>query len=100
MKKMLSALCVVLTLSGCLNKSPAKENQLIDYNDFLDQDNYLWDHSSDGPGYFCSSDIYEIILDNHHYFVSIPSLCDQHTYIYKGDPGPDIGEEYKNIEVH
>ena len=99
MKKMLSALCVAaLTLSGCLNESSVKEKQLISYNDFIDQDNYHWDHSSDGPGYYCSSEIYEVALNNHSYFVSVPSECDPYTYIYNGDPGPDMGEEYKNMD--
>lgn len=53
---------------------------------------------SDGPGsagYGCNVASYvHVTVDGHGYWVQVPTLCDPSPYIFKGDPGPDLGDPY------
>ncbi|SRR5579885_2392236 len=53
----------------------------------------------DGPGSYgfgCEGhDTYtHLTVDGHSYWVHIPTLCNPNPDIYKGDPGPDMGDPY------
>lgn len=98
--KKLSLLVLVtgLFLNGCLG-SPEPIDQTIDNqnknNDDFDYDNH---YSNDGPGYRCDPYLYKVKVKDMTYFVSLPSLCNTKPYIFKGDPGPDMGEKYEDLD--
>ena len=103
MKNILVSFMVGLSLcvTSCVydNREFSANDILVSQENNTDTDSYKWHDDNDGLGYYCYSYLYDIEFNNHHYLVSVPSLCDPNTYIYKGDPGPDFGEEYTNLDA-
>lgn len=99
MKNLITLLIMALPLAGCIIAQSSDEYKHVADNDNTSFISDLrWYPDNDGPGYHCDPYVYQIKMNNHLYLVSVPSSCDSRPYIYKGDPGPDMGEELKNID--
>jgi hypothetical protein len=49
-------------------------------------------------GYDCNvpDNFVYLTVQGHSYWVRIPTACNSNPDIYKGDPGPDVGDPYDN----
>ena len=55
-----------------------------------------WGHGGVGPA-GCSQAVsyLHIVVDGNEYWVAVPTFCAEAISIYKGDPGPDMGDPYE-----
>lgn len=92
------AILTSLLLVGCVVSPAPIEYKFIANDDETSISDFRWYPDNDGPGYHCDPFVYQVTIDDHLYLVSVPSSCDPRTYIYKGDPGPDMGKELENLD--
>jgi hypothetical protein len=94
MKNLLVVLGVCFSLSACVAETESSEPE--DETEEIDSGGGSLDgHASDKGGFGCESLSYVgVTIAGHHYWVRVPTLCDDRPYIFKGDPGPDRGDPY------
>jgi|ERR1035437_1869122 hypothetical protein len=99
MKKLL-VLGIVCLLTACgtadPNPSPSttkhdRPTPMSDWNNGFNQDK--------GPGLCDSFSVYSVVVGGHTYLVSVKSPCDATRYVFKGDPGPDMGQPWDSRDT-
>lgn len=99
MKTLAIVLGACLCLGACAANTDSSDSETNQPVDSSSSGEYGWGHGGD-EGFGCDHVSYvHVVVNEHGYWVQIPTLCDPNPYIYKGDPGPDVGDPYDGREV-
>jgi hypothetical protein len=96
--KTLVALVACLSLCACVANTESHATDTSAGTPSNNGDYGEYGHGGD-EGYGCNQASYvHVTVDGHDYWVQVPTLCNPNPDIYKGDPGPDMGDPFKDNE--
>lgn len=93
MKNLLVVLSACLSLTACAVNTDSEPEETTVQNGNNGEYDGAW-HQDEGPIGCDRVSLIHVAIDGHDFWVQIPTLCDRRPYIFKGDPGPDIGDPY------
>jgi hypothetical protein len=101
MFKFLSVLPTILLIVGCSSTDNTINSDSNLNESKSDSSNGSLYHGKESTNKKCNDLFFERVqVDNHIYFVGIPSVCNTKPEILKGDPGPDMGSLLPDDEFY